>query len=588
LLFAGFQCWIVLGRAQFGEKRQVLAALLCGIVGAVLGARPAVLAWLDGISQPSPRVKRLSFIAITVLATLYLYATARLQHRDLSPIVHDEHVYWIQARMLAAGRLWLPRHDLAEFLDSFHLITDRVYASKYGPGAAIFFAPAALLGLPTWLTPLLLSGLAVGLIYLLATELFDNLGGYLAALMLLSLGVFRRTSTMVMSQAPMLVLALLALLALVQWRRDRRLRWVAVMGACVGCGAITRPVDAVCIALPLGSVVLFDLVNAARRAPQAGRLNVARVALVGMVAIAPFVLLQVICNKGLTGKWTDLPWSYYARLNDPYDTMGKVSASQSRIAPALPQKRQFIDEFTRPAYEQRVGTPRLDRLEDRTTRTLTGPELREQLPSQRVYGTLPSPLLIALLPLGLLAMSSRSRWVVWAALPPFLLIYSQYNYFFPHYAVAIAPAVIVNALAAIPAIQSTWPRARWITPALACLLAGIGLFALPELNPSRKDQWFDAPLLRDVDRRLTRLDHTPAVVLFRYDPERLIHEEPVYNLQSARPEGAKVMRAHDLGDAANRKIFTWFAARQPDRAFYHYDEAAQTLTYLGTAKDLAK
>jgi hypothetical protein len=599
LLALGIQAWIIFGRAQTGEKRQLLAAVVAVLIAAFLGTRPATLAAYDRLRQPTPRTRLLCFLSITLLSAVYLYATAKLQNRDLSPILHDEHVYWIQSKTLASGKLWLPKHDMAEFFDSFHLITDRVYASKYGPGAAIFFAPAALLGLPIWLTPLLLSALAVGLIYLLMTDLFDGAAGWLGALLLLSLGIFRRTSTMAMSQAPELVLILLAMLALVQWRRDRRLRWIAGMGVCLGWGAITRPVDALCVALPLALGVILDLFHRAGRASDtplshAGSCgtgfprnagNLLKPIALGLAAVTPFLALQFLYNKGVTGRFTQMPWIHYARLYDPYDTMGRA---RSDFTSTTPQKQALIEEFTRPAYEQKHGTPRLHRLIDLTTRTLTGPELREQNDRQRIYGTLPSPLLIALLPVGLLALGDRKRWVLWSALPLFLLIYSQYTFFLPHYAVAIAPAVIMSLLAAIPALQSTWPRARWIAPTAACLIATLCLTALPELNPSRKDQWFDAPLLRDVDAKLAGLPHTPAVVLFKFDPERMIHEEPVYNLQSANPDDAPVIRAHDLGDEANRKIFTYYAARQPTRAFYRYDEATGKLTHLGQARDLAK
>ena len=593
LLALGIQTWIVLGRAQTGEKRQVFAAVVAVIIGVILGTRPTALAWYDRLRQPTPRTKLLCSITITLLAAIYLYAAAKLQHRDLAPILHDEHVYAIQSKMLAAGKLWLPRHDRAEFFDSFHLITDRVYASKYGPGAAIFFAPAALLGLPIWLTPLLLSALAVGLTYLLMTELFDGIAGWLGALLLLSLGIFRRTSTMAMSQAPMLVLILLAMLAFLMWRRDRRLRWIALLGACLGWGAITRPVDALCVALPLALAVFLDLL---RRAPHAGSCGTGfprhagsflKPLAVGLAAILPFLALQLLYNKGVTGNFTQMPWAHYGKLYDPYDTMGRVK-NATAFTSTTPQKQALIEEFTRPAYERREGTPRLHRLIDRAARTLAGPELREQPDRQRVYGALPTPLLIGLLPVGLLALADRKRWALWGALPPFLLIYAQYTFFLPHYAVAIAPAVIINLLAAIPAIQSTWPQSRWISPALACVVAILALTALPELNPSRKDQWFEAPLLRDVDAKLANLPQTPAVVLFKFDPERMIHEEPVYNLQTANPDDAPVIRAHDLGDPANRRLFAYYAARHPDRAVYRYDEATGNLTHLGSARDLAK
>jgi hypothetical protein len=95
----------------------------------------------------------------------------------------------------------------------------------------------------------------------------------------------------------------------------------------------------------------------------------------------------------------------------------------------------------------------------------------------------------------------------------------------------------------------------------------------------------DSSELRRIDSALARLDHTPAVVLFHFPPEGAAHLEPVYNITTAWPDDAEVIRGHDLGDR-NIEIFRYYAARQPDRAFYRYDRADGTLTFLGFARDL--
>src|SRR5258706_5942426 len=125
---------------------------------------------------------------------------------------------------------------------------------------------------------------------------------------------------------------------------------------------------------------------------------------------------------------------------------------------ALPQKQRFFDEFTVAAYREKIGKSRLDGLVDRAARTFAGPPMEEQEKSRLIYGALPSPLLIALLPVGLLSLGDRRPWAAWLALPLFVLIYASYTFFLPHYAVAIAPAVIINLLAAQVVLQRTWPR----------------------------------------------------------------------------------------------------------------------------------
>ena len=121
---------------------------------------------------------------------------------------------------------------------------------------------------------------------------------------------------------------------------------------------------------------------------------------------------------------------------------------------------------------------------------------------------------------------------------------------------------------------------------MTAAIAGTALTALPEANAVRRDQWFDAPLLRGVDKALAGIKHRPAIVLFKYDPERMIHEEPVFNTEAAWPDDAAVIRAHDLGDE-NARLFAYYATRSPGRAVYRYDEKEETLTYLGTVAEMA-
>jgi hypothetical protein len=107
------------------------------------------------------------------------------------------------------------------------------------------------------------------------------------------------------------------------------------------------------------------------------------------------------------------------------------------------------------------------------------------------------------------------------------------------------------------------------------------------------DEWQLAGAAREVDDRLAAVAGRPAIVLFRFDPATSnTHVEPVYNSDVAWPDDARVIRAHDLGDAANARLLAYYAAREPGRRVYRYDRAksaaASPLRYLGTAGELAR
>jgi hypothetical protein len=100
---------------------------------------------------------------------------------------------------------------------------------------------------------------------------------------------------------------------------------------------------------------------------------------------------------------------------------------------------------------------------------------------------------------------------------------------------------------------------------------------------------------RAANNALAHLPREPAVVLFRSEPGlSYFHDEPVFNDDAAWPDDALIVRARDLGPAEDRKLFRYYAQRQPDRVFYIYDLASISTTQtplsapLGTARRLAR
>jgi hypothetical protein len=98
----------------------------------------------------------------------------------------------------------------------------------------------------------------------------------------------------------------------------------------------------------------------------------------------------------------------------------------------------------------------------------------------------------------------------------------------------------------------------------------------------------NAIYLADINVKLANLPHTPAVVLFHYESGKGdLHEEPVYNIETAWPDAALVLRAQDLGEK-NHRIYAYYAKQQPGRFFYRYDRTTGELSELGWARDLAE
>src|SRR5687768_2801185 len=280
--------------AEFGCIRWLLLGLVIAIAF-IPAVRASVLPLLERVRTVDATARRRVAIGFAIIAGLYFIWTAHWQDRDFFPKTHDEQSYLLQMRMLMRGKLWMPGHELADFFETFHVLVEPVYASVYFPGTALMYVPGLLLegiGWPVWLLPVIASAACVGLLYSIVTELVDGLAGALAALALASLSWFRVVSILLMAQVPALLLGLLMFWAFLRWLEARergaaaredssappeseRLRgnrvqwiWIAVVGVMAGWMAITRPVDAMCYALPVGMGILIELYR--RREPAAG------------------------------------------------------------------------------------------------------------------------------------------------------------------------------------------------------------------------------------------------------------------------------------------------------------------------------
>src|SRR5688500_12797812 len=115
LLACGVALWVVIGDGRgLGPVRWAALAVAI-VVGAVPAVRRRVIAMLDRVRHPSPWAVERTALLVGVVATSYFTFTAFHQDRDLFPKTHDEGSYLLGMQMLARGRLWMPRHPLADF-----------------------------------------------------------------------------------------------------------------------------------------------------------------------------------------------------------------------------------------------------------------------------------------------------------------------------------------------------------------------------------------------------------------------------------------------------------------------------------------
>ena len=299
------------------------------------------------------------------MAAIYFAGSALWQGRDLGPHAHDEFMYLLQARQLASGRLWSAASPLADFFDSPYLIVRPVYAAKSWPGTALFYVPGVLVGLPVWVTAALLSGGVVGVFFHLCAMLFDGIApAVVGAILLAANRPLHTISVTANAHIPVLLTGFCAVVAAVGWATGGGWRAAVVFGMAAGWAVITRPVDAICLVAPAALIAAFY-----------GNGSRFKAFLIAILAAGPFLALQLVFDKGVTGRWLDPPFSFYDRRDYPqvsygfpaYDPAAHLAVAGSAKAGSLHTIRRAVrSQASIRAVARRLGAyPRARRLRRR-------------------------------------------------------------------------------------------------------------------------------------------------------------------------------------------------------------------------------
>jgi 4-amino-4-deoxy-L-arabinose transferase-like glycosyltransferase len=421
------------------------------------------------------------------------------------------------------------------------------------------YVPAVWLHLPYWFMPALVAGVAAAMLYRVTTELLDGVCGLLAVLLLLSMSECRFLALVVMSHVVMLALGLTLMWAWLHWRSRPRLAWAALIGALGGWAAITRPADALCWSIPIAIAMLWTMRDWPRRRAVTTMATI-------LLAAAPFLAVQGVFSRGVTGRWLYTPYQMYCDRYTPQSIFGFHRVDPAATpASTLPQLIAYHEQFIHPAAQHH-------RVE-----TMWSDWMRERFPRIAAIA-LPSQWLLVFIPVSLLA-TTRARWVLLGVLPLALAMYAMFAFLLAHYVVLMAPAIIF-------AVRD------WVTTVVVVVIIVFSLRAMPQFNRLVRDDVLDMPVTH-FDHNLPRMVQQPAIVLYRFNPSGNPHDEPVYNTDVAWPDEAPIIRAHDRSPEQNQRLFSYYAQRQPDRQVYlvDRDRVIADLDYrpqhLGRVADLA-
>ena len=532
VVIAGVAWWC--GRMGKGELAVAARALAHPLVAPVLGVVSACLVWASwGSVHPIP-------------------------------LVHDEIAYVLQAEIFARGAWTAVAPPIAAFFEQAHvLVTPRV-AAKYPPGHAVMLMPGALVG---WLAlmPLLMHAVTGALVFALARRAAGGAVALLTwALWTAAPGSFIWGASY-FSENTTALCWLAGWWALLRWKEDGDRRWLLLLAAATGWGAITRPLTMLAFAVPVGAVVIARL---------HGRKALRELALPIMLGVAILALIP-LWSARTTGDWRTTPLAAYTRDYMPWDKPGFGFDATPARRPVPPDVAGLAGYFGREHARHVPGA-------------LPGALAARVVELERsVLGT-PTRLLWPFTIAGLLVLDAATAFAAGSAL---LLLLAYLSYATPAtwtlYYVEIFPVIaLLTALGMAAMARAIANRARgrmergWAAVTAPLLLGTLAyMLVIPRAEGvARARRASSEGYLADFFHLLEQLPRTPAIVFVRDGPQHNADVSLVRN--SADPAREPVWLARDRGDDENRRLMR----AAPTRATYLYDEGTLTLReYLAPA-----
>jgi hypothetical protein len=502
---------------------------------------------------PGRRHPALVFLLIGLLAFL-ASALVTVFTGIPQPAIHDEFSHLLVADTLAHGRLTNPPHPLWKFFETFHVIQQPTYASKYPPAQGLALALGQVIfGLPivgVWLSV----GLACAAIcWMLAGWCplrWAWMGGLVAVVRLVFSGpIFPENlgSTAYWSQSywggavAALGGALVfgALPRILKKQRGGDALWLAVGLALL---ANSRPLEGLLVSIPVLGVLGFWMVRVGRLS---GRSPFRQVVVPMVLVLLPTVMWMGYYNYRLTG--------------DPFRLAYQVHEATYGAAPvflwqplqaAPPYHHQTLSEF-------HAGWTVNGYLTQRSLSGWTRGAIGKINALWLFFvGFLFTPFMVAL------PFMWRRRKVKFAlgvcGLLMAILLTETWSY--PHYAAPVTCLVILLLVESLRQARFAQWRGRPIGKSLVRAVIPMLLFSaivpLALVQPLKHSGWHleRARLLKTLELRPGR-----HLVIVRYGPNHSAQQEWVYN--RADIDAARVVWARGMNLPADRKLLDYFKDR---------------------------
>ncbi|HEX5228213.1 MAG TPA: hypothetical protein VFW44_10910 [Bryobacteraceae bacterium] len=507
------------------------------------------------LRTPSPAVRLAARPSIACLAVFLFTVGLRIALLPIlhvpMPAIHDEFSYLLAGDTYASGRLTNPPHPFWKHFESFHVIQQPTYSSKYPPAQGLVLAFGERLFDEPWIGVLLSAGLmSAAVCWMLQGWTTPWLAFIGALLVALRVGVLTYwTNSYWGGAVPAIGGALLfgAFARLVFGKRAFRGRYahMATWAAAVAILLNSRPYDGAVLGAITAVIILWKC-----------RTDFARMAIPAAAVLVPVAAFMLYFNWRVTGNALELPYQLHEHQ---YVVGNNFLWSKDNPEPAYnhPVMRKFWAQMNADQVRQmRADAPAAYLVK------LAG-----------MYGFFFCfyPLFIPALiwPYPLRSPEERYGVLLLAAGLLTLLPVVGFQY---HYAAAIMPLFYLRFLQSMDRLRTWRPGARPMGWALAiALCAAIPVqFGLAVWKLVAHGE-FAPPMAQPRHEMVRRLESIPGrhLVLVRYAPDHDVFQEWVYN--RADIDASRIVWAREMTPSEDAALIRYFHGRniwllEPDRS----------------------
>jgi hypothetical protein len=488
-----------------------------------------------------------------VIVVALVPIVARIALLPLHPIPqpnnHDEFSYLLAADTFAHGRLTNPTHPLWQFFETYHVLPQPTYMSKYPPVQGMLLAVGQVLFGHPWWGVVLSIGLMAGLVCWMLQGWLPGRWAALGALTVaLEFGVGHSWMNSYWGGAPAAIGACLVFGAFARLKQFRPFpahpaRYSVIMALGIAILLNSRPWEGMAVAIPAVVALLWWMAGRGTAAffERALAMLVPGCALLAIVAAA-----MMFYNWRGTGNPLHMP---YTVVHKTY-SVAPLFIWQSRT-PAPHYRHAIMERFYLKSEPQYQAADTLNTMRG----WLTVEPSRLRMAKDLLFGNFFLLLCVALVFLS----PPGSMRILLAALVIFMVAmavesWNQIHYFGP--VIGLAAILKMTSLRRLSAWTVKGKRIGLALASAVIICGGLTVIEGAAVFPS-----IDSfPMQRAAIQR--QLESIPGshVVIVRYAADHPPSEEWVYN--RATIDDAKVIWARDMSDQEDQQLFDYFKGRK--------------------------